>query len=176
MKQVVITIILLGVSPVLLAQSVPQNYVQTQTMLNALGTAKVTDVQYHDGLGRPEIHVTTGLGTSGNSAYTLTEYDEMGRDHIRWLPGIGGKGVEWRTPEEIKVLSRRSNVDEGCYSETAYDPLGRERSVTGPGDACKSAGKSRQTQCVANLAAGKPDLVVRRYVLGQDGQPEESGT
>lgn len=71
MKQAVITIILLGVSPVLSAQSVPQNCVQTQTMLNALGTAKVTDVQYHDGLGRPEIHVTSGLGTSGNSAYNI---------------------------------------------------------------------------------------------------------
>lgn len=36
-------------------------------------------------------------------------------------------------------------------------------------------GKPRQTQRVANLSAGKPDLVVKRYVLGQDGQPEERG-
>lgn len=28
---------------------------------------------------------------------------------------------------------------------------------------------------MANLSAGKPDLVVKRYVLGQDGQPEERG-
>ena len=28
---------------------------------------------------------------------------------------------------------------------------------------------------MANLLAGKPDLVVKRYVLGQDGQPEERG-
>ena len=92
MKQPAITIILLGAPSVLLAQSVPQNYVQTQTMLDARGTAKVTEVRYHDGLGRPEVYVTTGLGASGNAAYTLTEYDELGRDHVHWLPGVGGKG------------------------------------------------------------------------------------
>ena len=175
MKKTVTTIIMFVVSCALLAQSASQNYVLTQTLLNASGSNKVTEVQYHDGLGRPEIHVTTGLGVSGNSAYTLTEYDELGRGHIHWLPGIGGKGVGWKTAEEIKGLSRRSNGDEDCYSEATYDPLGRERSVLGPGEAWKSAGKPRQTQRVANLSAGKPDLVVKRYVLGQDGQPEERG-
>ena len=175
MKKTVTTIIMFVVSCALLAQSASQNYVLTQTLLNASGSNKVTEVQYHDGLGRPEIHVTTGLGVSGNSAYTLTEYDELGRGHIHWLPGIGGKGVWWKTTEKIKGLSRRSNGDENCYSEATYDPLGRERSVLGPGEAWKSAGKPQQTQRVANLSAGKPDLVVKRYVLGQDGQPEERG-
>ena len=175
MKHVVLALFLLGLPPSLLAQSSRQNYVLTKTLLNASGSNKVTEVQYHDGLGRPEIHVTTGLGVSGNSAYTLTEYDELGRGHIHWLPGIGGKGVWWKTTEKIKGLSRRSNGDENCYSEATYDPLGRERSVLGPGEAWKSAGKPQQTQRVANLSAGKPDLVVKRYVLGQDGQPEERG-
>ena len=175
MKHVVLALFLLGLPPSLLAQSSCQNYVLTQTLLNASGSNKVTEVQYHDGLGRPEIHVTTGLGVSGNSAYTLTEYDELGRGHIHWLPGIGGKGVGWKTAEEIKGLSSRSNGDEDCYSEATYDPLGRERSVLGPGEAWKLAGKPQQTQRVANLLAGKPDLVVKRYVLGQDGQPEEMG-
>ena len=115
MKHVVLALFLLGLPPSLLAQSSRQNYVLTQTLLNASGSNKVTEVQYHDGLGRPETHVTIGLGISGNSAYTLTEYDELGRDHIHWLPGIGGKGVGWKTAEEIKGLSRRSNGDENCY-------------------------------------------------------------
>lgn len=176
MKYAIIPLILLCLPSPLLGQSSYQNYVQTKTVLNVKGTSGVTEVLYHDGLGRPEIQVTTGLGTSGNSAYTLMEYDEMGREHIRWLPGIGGKGVEWKTPEEVKALSRRSNADEGCYAETTYDPLGRARSVTGPGEVWKSAGKSQQTQRVANLEAGKPDLVVNRYVLDKDGRPEERGT
>ena len=175
MKQPAITIILLGAPSVLLAQSVPQNYVQTQTMLDARGTAKVTEVRYHDGLGRPEVYVTTGLGASGNAAYTLTEYDELGRDHVHWLPGVGGKGVAWKAPGEIKELSRRSNGDDGSYSETSYDPLGRARSVMGPGVAWKSSGHPRETHRVANVSSGQSDLVVKRYVFGEDGQPEERG-
>ncbi len=175
MRHAAIILILSGQSSSLLAQSSHQNYVLTKTLLNARGTSGVTEVLYHDGLGRPEVQVTTGLGTSGNSAYTLTEYDEMGREHIQWLPGIGGKGVAWKTPEEVKALSMRSNADEGSYAETTYDPLGRERSVTGPGEAWKSADKPQQTQRVANLETGKSDLVVKRYVLGQDGKPEERG-
>ncbi len=175
MKQLTIIIFMVVLPSSLLAQSNHQNYVLTKTLLNARGTSGVTEVLYHDGLGRPEVQVTTGLGTSGNSVYTLTEYDEMGREHIQWLPGIGGKGVAWKTPEEVKALSMRSNADEGSYAETTYDPLGRERSVTGPGEAWKSADKPQQTQRVANLETGKSDLVVKRYVLGQDGKPEERG-
>lgn len=65
------SLFLLGPSPSLLAQSSSQNYVLTQALLNASGSNKVTEVQYHDGLGRPEIHVTTGLGISGNSILCL---------------------------------------------------------------------------------------------------------
>ena len=71
MQKTVTTIIMFVVSCVLLAQSASQGYVLTQTLLNASGSNKVTEVQYHDGLGRPEIHVTTGLGVSGNSALRL---------------------------------------------------------------------------------------------------------
>ena len=71
MKHAVIALFLLGPSSSFLAQSSSQNYVLTQTLLNASGSNKVTEVQYHDGLGRPEIHVTTGLGVSGNSILRL---------------------------------------------------------------------------------------------------------
>ena len=72
MKHAVIALFLLGPSSSFLAQSSSQNYVLTQTLLNASGSNKVTEVQYHDGLGRPEIHVTTGLGVSGNSVLRLS--------------------------------------------------------------------------------------------------------
>lgn len=52
MKKTVTTIIMFVVSCALLAQSASQNYVLTQTLLNASGSNKVTEVQYHDGLGR----------------------------------------------------------------------------------------------------------------------------
>ena len=71
MKHAVIALFLLGPSSSLLAQSGRRNYVLTQALLNASGSNKVTEVQYHDGLGRPEIHVTTGLGISGNSVLRL---------------------------------------------------------------------------------------------------------
>ncbi len=175
MKKTALAIALFGMPSVLSAQSTPQNYVLTETPLNARGTSKVTEVRYHDGLGRPDIYVTTGLGTSGNAAYTLTEYDELGRILSQWLPGIGGKSVEWKSHGEIRSLSKRSNSDEGSYSETSYDPLDRERSVMGPGKAWKSAGKSRQTQHVANVSSGKPELVVARYGMNRDGLPENRG-
>ena len=71
MKHAVIALFLLGPSPSLLAQSSSQNYVLTKTLLNGGGASCVTEVLYHDGLGRPETHVTTDLGTSGNSAFRL---------------------------------------------------------------------------------------------------------
>ena len=76
MKKTVTTIIMFVVSCALLAQSASQNYVLTQKLLNASGSNKVTEVQYHDGLGRLEIHVTTGLGISGNSILRLPRYSE----------------------------------------------------------------------------------------------------
>lgn len=57
MKHAVITLFLLGPSPSLLAQSSSQNYVLAKTLLNGGGTSCVTEVLYHDGLGRPEISV-----------------------------------------------------------------------------------------------------------------------
>ncbi len=107
MKQAVIPVVILfGASPVVLAQSVSQNYVQTQTMLNARGEYMVTEVQYHDGLGRSEIQVTTGLGTSGNS----TEY-------VYDADGTKLK-VTWKTKATNALYSMAAAEETGAEAET----------------------------------------------------------
>ncbi len=106
MKQAVIPVVILfGASPVVLAQSVSQNYVQTQTMLNARGEYMVTEVQYHDGLGRPEIQVTTGLGTSGNS--TKYVYDADGTK----------LKVTWKTKATNALYSMAAAEETGAEAE-----------------------------------------------------------
>jgi len=61
-----------------LPQSTGQNYVMTESMLDAGGDSKITSVQYCDGLGRPDILATDGLNTDGKTAYRLTVYDYSG--------------------------------------------------------------------------------------------------
>ena len=53
MKKTVTTIIMFVVSCVLLAQSASQNYVLTQTLLNASGSNKVTEGSITTGLAAP---------------------------------------------------------------------------------------------------------------------------
>lgn len=60
-------------------QDVSRNYVKTVTMLDSAGRNAVTEVQYYDALGRPDLFSTTGVGGSGAAVYTGRTYDRKGR-------------------------------------------------------------------------------------------------
>ena len=60
-----------------------------ETYLNESGTEKITDIQYFDGLGRPTLTASNGVGTSGKYVYKLLTYDNIGRDSREYLPVVG---------------------------------------------------------------------------------------
>ena len=159
----------------IIAQSNSQNYVMTETMLNADGSSKVSSVQYCDGLGRPNIIATDGLSTSGNTAYTLLEYDFPNLVINSWLPGVEGTSLDWKSPDDIKKLSKSTNKDEAPYNTTGRDVLDREISVCGPGKIWHTSHKDVSTMRYTNVASGNSDYIVKRYTVSASGAIIENG-
>ena len=77
------------------AQDTSQNYVKTVTMLNAERTDSVQAVQYYNGLGYPTLSAVTA-GGNGETAYSLTTYDALGREERKYLPVAIGYSRESR--------------------------------------------------------------------------------
>lgn len=174
MKQIFIYILLC--CPLqLVAQSSSQNFVMTETMLNAEGNSKVSSVQYYDGLGRPNIMATNGLSTDGNTAYTLLEYDFPDLIVKSWLPGVEGNSLDWKSPQAIKDLSISTNKDDAPYSATQRDVLEREVSVYKPGKKWHDSHKDVTTKRYTNITSGNSDYIVKRYLISTNGAILENG-
>lgn len=130
------TLFLLGMTLVLPlhAQDTDRNYVSSELWLDSLGTNKVTSVQYYDGLGRPSVLAQGGVNPDGKYLYSLTEYDNRGREQTLYLPGVGGTAPDYLSPA---IASMRSIGTNGTFpwATTTYDALGRVTGVTRPGEA-----------------------------------------
>lgn len=64
-----------------------QNYIKKKTYLNESGTEKITDIQYFDGLGRPTLTASNGVGTSGK--YVYKSYLRQHRQGLKRIPSRG---------------------------------------------------------------------------------------
>ena len=158
-----------------IAQSSGQNYVMTETMLDADGSSRISSVQYCDGLGRPNILATDGLNTMGKTAYTLLEYDFPDLVINSWLPGVDGSSLDWKSPTSIKELSRSTNQDESPYCTTERDVLGRVVSVCGPGEKWHALQKDVSTMRYTNVASGNSKYIVKRYIVSAGNILIENG-
>ncbi len=96
------------------AQSYDRNYVLTRTYLSAGSMNHAVSVQYFDGLGRPTLSVSNGVGQNNNHVYTLTEYDKMGRDSVKWLASVGGNNPDFT--DDIHSMSAATYTDSQAYS------------------------------------------------------------
>ena len=146
------------------SQSSGQNYIMTETMLDASGKRSIKTVQYYDGLGRPSVLAAGGVNTSGKYVYSMTEYDMMGRESKKWLPSIGGTSPDIISDKDIVGLSKSTYRDNRAYSITSYDALDRPLSVTTPGDLWE--GKSKNVEYITNK-----ENDVQRYSLTASGLP-----
>lgn len=126
------------------------NYVKTVSNLTADGNASVTVYQYYDGIGRPSLASTTGMGAGGKYVYTLQEYDTKGRESCTWLPVIGDMSGGKRSRDDIVSLSQDTYGDSCAYSRSTYDALDRLVSSGTPGEAWYSQGKSTVCNRVTN--------------------------
>ncbi|MBQ0103981.1 MAG: hypothetical protein KBS99_07410, partial [Prevotellaceae bacterium] len=164
----IIAVTMLSMPQTSYAQSPGENYIVTETMLNETGTRSVKSVQYYDGLGRPSVLAAGGANTSGKYLYTMTEYDNMGRESKTWLPAVGTTSPSIITASTMSSKSDATYQSDGyAFSETTYDALGRPTFRSTPGKLWK--GKGIKTDYITNAANS-----VRKYTLDSSGNP--SGT
>ena len=85
-----IWLLLLGVltSQIFIAQTSNDNYVREITYLDGQGQNTLTNVTYHDGLGRPMQTATQGVNTTGKYIYQRQVYDARGRVVEESLPPL----------------------------------------------------------------------------------------
>ena len=116
------------------SQDEGQNYISVTSYLG--GGDSIVTVQYFDGLGRPDQKVMGGINTNGIYLHNLTEYDTMGREHISWLPLLGGQSPDCLLPTDTATLSSTQyNGDSRAFIETTYDALDRPKRISTPGEA-----------------------------------------
>ena len=147
------------------AKGQSNNFVKTETMLDAGGSNKITSVQYFDGVGRPSVAATTGLNANGTVGYTLQTYDMDGREEDSWLPGVSGTSPTYQSPVVVKQLSKSAHGgDTHPYLHAEYDALDRNTSLLQPGQWWHQNSKKVQKSYSTNTASS-----VRRYEVSASG-------
>ena len=143
------------------AQSNDENYVQTTTLLDKEGKTSVQSVQYYNGLGYPTVSVATA-GGNGETAYSLTTYDALGREECKYLPVANIKNsLLYKTPDDVKLM----HSDKTAFALNHYDAQNRVTSVELPGKEWRDADKRNWTEYSANTDADK----VLHYVANPNG-------
>ena len=157
----------LSLVPVLcMAQTSTENYVKTVTMLDASGSDSISAVQYYNGLGYPTVSVAN-VGGNGETAYSMTTYDALGREECKYLPVSIDKSVKYRTPDDIiKASTSAYSGDNMAYSQNHYDALDRITSVELPGKAWRDNDKRNKTEYLANT----DDDMVLHYWANPNGK------
>ena len=141
-----------------------QNYIKHMQPLNASGSATATTIQYYDGLGRPTLSASDGIGGNGTGVYTLKTYDGLDRAVRESLPAVGNGGTDYMSSKDFPAISRATYNDSHAYSETSYDALGRPVYTRTAGDAWHYANKGVAREHITN---GKDD--VRLFTAPMDG-------
>ncbi|MBR0333607.1 MAG: RHS repeat-associated core domain-containing protein [Bacteroidales bacterium] len=161
-----IWLLLLGVltSQIFIAQTSNDNYVREITYLDGQGQNTLTNVTYHDGLGRPMQTATQGVNTTGKYIYQRQVYDARGRVVEESLPTVGGTTPEyidnrWDYPD---VLEATYN-DSCAYQRRGYDALDRPTSIQKAGETWNSNEKRITVRYVSNAANS-----VKRYEAPMD--------
>ena len=131
------------------AQTSTENYIATETMLDANGASSIKSVQYYNGLGYPTVSVTT-TGGGGQTACSLTAYDALGREESLYLPVPTGRTLDYVSPSSIISSAAGFYGDEYAYSRNHHDALDRVTSVELPGAEWRSADRRNSTSYSAN--------------------------
>ena len=131
------------------AQTSTENYIATETMLDANGASSIKSVQYYNGLGYPTVSVAT-TGGGGQTACSLTAYDALGREESLYLPVPTGRTLDYVSPSSIISGAAGFYDDEYAYSRNHHDALDRVTSTELPGAEWRSADRRNCTSYSAN--------------------------
>lgn len=150
MNKITRLLTILSFFPVLcMAQTATENYVKTVTMLDEEGTDSIQAVQYYNGLGYPTLSVTSS-GGNGETAYTLTTYDGLGREFRKYVP-VPGNTLEYKSENYFSSMGVFYQ-DNSAFTQHYYDALDREVAVDIAGDKWRQAGKQNRTEYLANTS------------------------
>ncbi len=122
----------------LLPQTEPsqnRNFIHTRTFQTADALQYLDQIQYYDGLGRPDELVLRGITPTGSDLASLTEYDAFGRAYKQWLPApVQGNG-DFVNPATLKNTATSHYSDSRPFSETVFEnsPLNRVIAQKGAG-------------------------------------------
>ena len=148
--------------------SAGKNYIVSVTPLDATSTVSIANdrlnidddaralvnIQYLDGLGRPEQLIMRGITPSGADLVALTEYDAVGRESRQWLPGAVGINNDgaFVPTANAQAASRNTNEDNFPFNEIRYDnsPLNRVHRQFGAGNSWHYDGKAVVTEYMSN--------------------------
>jgi RHS repeat-associated protein len=155
MKYIVFFLLLLFsvVQPARSQQTPTKNYIISRSYKQAGANANdvskvVTQVQYLDGLGRPNQNVTVGQSPAGTDMVEPVEYDAAGRQVKQYLPFVATGNGSFKTNAIAEQAIWYSNNTAGlqtdpatpldlnrAYNETIYQPspLNRPSNTQGPG-------------------------------------------
>ena len=121
--------------------SIDHNHIITRTPLDATSDASTStgrvllDIEYYDGLGRPELLVERYVTPGGDDLLHKIEYDACGRISRQHLPvPVGGNHGGYYN--NLAAAAANFYQDGRLYSETQYEasPLGRVTAITTPGE------------------------------------------
>jgi len=156
------------------AQSDDHNYIKTRTMLSADGTQYIDNIQYFDGLGRPNQIIEKGVTPGKSDLISHLEYDTFGREGKAWIPTpVAGNNGKFVSDITTKAVSYHG--DNNPYSEPIYEPspLNRVVKQMGPGNYWHSAGKGVTTEYLTNTESGVLSAIY--YKVTTDGVLSKSG-
>jgi len=141
------------------------NYIYTAEPLAPLtsiekNTAKVSHIEYFDGLGRPMEQIAVGANPQGKDIVTPVVYDEFGRQTKEYLPypteQSNGYFVEVSTAQRgVSEYYRQNYKETTGYSEKELEasPLNRVLKQAAPGEAWKlGSGHEVQFDYATNAA------------------------
>lgn len=166
-----------------------KNYIVTITPLDASDQASFRDgkltigrnaralvnIDYYDGLGRPEQSVQVGITPNKKDLVTLQEYDGFGRESNMWLPGYGSGQGAYTAPATVKTSAKTSalNNDQNPYSHPVYEnsPLNRVQQQFGAGSLWHDNEKAVEYQRHTNSTSA--DYICAYYYLMGDHLKKE---
>jgi len=131
------TLLTLGSSYTIHAQSETENYIKTTECLKADCTEKNETVVYYDGLGREKQILQVGASPLGKTIVTPIEYDGFGRQAREYLPfPIGSAANTFVSPTTNgNSFYSTATGDSSPFSEKTFEnsPLNRVLAQAAPG-------------------------------------------
>ncbi len=139
-----------------------QNYVKTETLLEAGNDRCIAETQYFDGLGRKSAYTSNALSAQGSVHCQLQTYDACGRDYEQWLPAVmSGSGNDISRSAFSTISQASYQQDSKAYTSTDYDVLSRPVAIHSAGESWRNADKKTTYRYGTNSGG-----LVNRYTAG----------